>query len=390
MSRPTELTVRIEKLVPNGFGIGFVDGVTVFVTLAAKGDLVRVREWERRKNLVFAEIVEIIEASPDRVTPQCVHVGVCGGCNFQHLSYEAQLAAKAGIIEDCMRRIGKFELESPIEVVASPKPFGYRSRVEWHLDPKERLFGYYKRSSHDVVDVERCPVLMDDLNDKLASLRSEMDWEVLEGSIPSIEASTASGDVSVFTDEILARTTEIFFNAAGETYRYDARTFFQGNPYLVDKLIEAAVGGAEGECALDLFCGVGLFTLPLARSFRRVIAVESNERSVEYVRRNAEAASLHNIEIEEDTVSHWVAESDGERAVDFVLLDPPRTGGDKAALERIVEFTPKHVSYVSCEPATLARDLRFLCDSGYKIEKMTALDLFPQTHHVETVVRLTV
>ena len=389
MSQPIEVTVRIEKLVPNGFGIGFVDGTTVFVSLAAKGDLVRVRQWERRKNIMFAEIVEIIEPSPDRIEPRCKYVGVCGGCDFQHLNYQAQLTAKAEIVLDCLRRIGKFDLQDPIHVIPSPNPFGYRSRVEWHLDPVTRRFGYFQRASHDVVDVETCPVLVDDLQNCLTEMRGETDWDVLIDSMPSIEAAAASGSVSVFTDEILAKTEELSFKAAGETLFYDARTFFQGNPFLIDDLIEAAIGDSEGTCALDLFCGVGLFTIPLARRFKSVIAVESNPNSVRFLRKNAEYAGLNNIEIDEDTVSHWMAECDGECEVDLVLLDPPRTGGDKLALERIVEFTPPKVSYVSCEPSSLARDLKFLCEAGYKIEKITALDLFPQTHHVETVVRLT-
>lgn len=390
MSQLIEVTVRIEKLVPNGFGIGFVDGTTVFVSLAAKGDLLRVRQWERRKNIMFAEIVEILEPSPDRVEPPCKHVGVCGGCDFQHLNYQAQLTAKAEIVLDCLRRIGKFDLQDPIHVIPSPNPFGYRSRVEWHLDPKTRHFGYFQRASHDVVDVETCPVLLSSLQEQMTQMRSQVEWDMLLDTMPSIEAASSSGKVSVFTDEILAPTNEIEFKAAGETYYYDARTFFQGNPFLIDQLIEAAIGGAEGNCALDLFCGVGLFTLPLARKFKSVIAVESNPRSVQFLKKNAERAGITNIEIDEDTVSHWMAECDGDCEVDLVLLDPPRTGGDKLALERIVEFTPPRVSYVSCEPSTLARDLKFLCDAGYKIEKITALDLFPQTHHVETVVRLTV
>lgn len=390
MSQQEEFTVRIEKLVPNGFGIGFVDGKTIFVTLAATGDLLRVRQWEKRKNVIFAEIVEILEPSPDRVAPRCKHVGVCGGCNFQHLSYEAQLAAKAAIVEDCLRRIGKIELEVPVKIIGSPNPFGYRSRVEWHLDPTRRRFGYFKRSSHDVVDVEECPVLMDELQAKLTSLRSEVEWDMLLDSTPSIEASAVPGDVSLFSDEVLSPTSEISFKTSHDTYFYDARTFFQGNLSLIEPLIEAAVGGAEGECALDLFCGVGLFTLPLARRFKNVIAVESNQRSIQFLTKNAERAGLSNIDIDEDTVSHWMSECDGNCKVDFVLLDPPRTGGDKLALERIIEFTPRQVSYVSCEPSTLARDLKFLCEAGYKIQEITALDLFPQTHHVETVVRLQV
>lgn len=385
-----DFTVRIEKIVPNGFGLAYHEGMTVFVSLAVKGDLLRVREKEHKGKLIFAEIVEVLEPSPERVSPACKYFGECGGCNMQQMSYGAQLSAKAAIVEDCMRRIGKFNLDGPIEIVASPRDLGYRARVEWHLDVDKRAFGYFQRYSHDVIDVESCPVLVEDLQKEMARLRAETKWDQFMSSVPGIEAAAVGREVSIFSDELVEPTHELLFATASEKYSYDARTFFQGNPFLVESLVDEAVKGSSGSLALDLFCGVGLFTLPLARHFEKVIAVEGNERSAEFAKRNAEAASLTNIEIEQSSVTHWLASAGDRRPPDFVLLDPPRSGGDKAVLGKIVELTPKEISYVSCDPSTLARDLRFLCDAGYTMKSIKAFDLFPQTHHVETVVRLKV
>lgn len=385
-----EFKTRIEKIVPNGYGLGFSEGSTIFVSLAVKGDLLLVREKERKGKIIFAEIVEILEASPDRVSPSCKYFGECGGCNMQQMSYEAQLTAKAAIVEDCLKRIGRLELENPVEICGSPRDLGYRTRAEWHLDVDKKLMGYFRRGSHEVIDIDACPILVEDLQEELVSLRGAIVWNQFSTRMTSVEAAAAEGEVSVFSNELMEPTETVTFSSRHDKYQYDARTFFQGNPYLIDTLIDEAVGGASGKLALDLFCGVGLFTLPLARQFEKVIAVEGHERSTELAFHNAQLARLGNIVVETASVTHWMAHPPGRLTPDFVLVDPPRNGCDKALLEKIVEMVPKEISYVSCDPSTLARDLRFLCDAGYKIVSIKAFDLFPQTHHVETVVRLKV
>ncbi len=183
------------------------------------------------------------------------------------------------------------------------------------------------------------------------------------------------------------QTSEVTISAAGETYTFSAETFFQGNRFLVESLVEAALGDSTGETALDLFCGVGLFTVPLARRFKQVIGVESNDKAVDFAEKNAARIDATNVRFVRQGVHKFLAEHRLEKT-DFVLIDPPRVGAEKGTIKDIVRLKPKQVSYVSCEPAILARDLRTLVDGGYQIESITALDLFPQTHHVETVVRL--
>jgi 23S rRNA (uracil1939-C5)-methyltransferase len=203
-----------------------------------------------------------------------------------------------------------------------------------------------------------------------------------------IEAASGDGDqVSVYAAELIEPTAEIAFTAHGETYAFSARSFFQGNQYLIGDLIDAALGDATGETALDLYCGVGVFALPMARRFRHVIGVEGNHAAIDFAKQNAQRAGLENVRFVCLGVGEFLSGHDLANT-DFVLLDPPRSGTEKFAIRDIARLKPKQIAYVSCEPSILARDLRTLLDGGYAINAITALDLFPQTHHVETVVRL--
>jgi len=383
------LDVLIEKIVPNGFGLAFAENLTIFVALAAKGDKLRIRIKEKKGKVAFAEIVEILEPSADRVVPECIYFGRCGGCDFQQLNYLAQLEAKVGIVRDCLTRIGKINYEKEIEIIGSPKPYGYRARAQWHVDKRGKKLGYFKRNSHEIIDVETCPILTVELQKTLTDLRENIDVEGFWSNISEIEATNAGEQISVYSSEIVEPTREVAFSVFGEKYFYDAQSFFQGNPFLIEQLIETAIAGAGSENALDLYCGVGLFTLPLARRFRKVTGVEGNERAVEFANRNVENARLENAHIFAEDVGDWLTENINDlQQIDFILLDPPRSGTEKETIENILRIKPKEISYVSCEPSTLARDLRVLCESAYRIESITAVDLFPQTHHVETVVRL--
>lgn len=385
-----ELEIKIERIVPRGFGIGFGKKLTVFVPLAAARDVVRVALNQVKGKLAFADIVEVLRPSPDRVTPPCPYFGSCGGCDFQQMNYQTQLDAKAGIVRDALHRIGKIDYEGEIALVGSPRPFGYRSRAQWHIDTKAKKIGYFKRGSHDVIDIERCPILVPELEKTLQELRDTIEWDTFWDARLEIEAASGDGGrVSIYGSELIEPTEEISFTAGGEKYFYSARSFFQGNGLLVEKLVETAVGDTKGARALDLYCGVGLFTLPLARRFGEVVGVEANEGAVEMAGKNAAHAGLGNISFVGEGVDKYVA---GGRAggFDFILLDPPRAGADMETIRKLAQTRAASISYVSCDPSILARDLRTFLDAGYEITSLTALDLFPQTHHVETVARLSV
>ena len=382
------LEVRIEKIVPRGLGLAFAEGLTVFVSLAVARDVVSVRIRELKGKTAFAEIESVIEPSPERMTPPCPYFGTCGGCDFQQMNYPAQLAAKVGIIRDNLRRIGKIEYEQEIPIIPSPEQFGYRLRAQWHANPSSRQIGYYRRNSRDLVDIDHCMILRPELQDMLTGLRSSLPWEAFSSDKPQIDAAAGDdGQTSVFSPELPEPEREIDFTALGETFRFSARSFFQGNRFLIDKLVETALGDASGANALDLYCGVGLFTLPLARRFANVTGIEENDEANRFALKSAANAGLTNLEFHTENVRRYlgnVVESD----LDFVLLDPPRFGTEKEMMASLIRLRPKHVSYVSCDPSVLARDLKRFVENDFEILSITALDMFPQTHHVETVVHL--
>ncbi|PYS91592.1 MAG: hypothetical protein DMF62_02185 [Acidobacteria bacterium] len=382
------LKVRIERIVPRGLGIAFSDGLTVFVALAAEGDLVDVRLTEIKGKTAFAEIESVIEPSPDRVAPPCPYFGSCGGCDFQQMNYGAQLAAKVAMVRDCLHRIAKIEWTHEIPIIPSPLEFGYRLRAQWHVETASKKIGYYRRDSRDLVDIQKCLVLAPELNGELDALRRELPWDTFYSDKLQIDAALGSdASVSIYSSELAEVAGEIEIQAAGESFKLSAKSFFQGNRAMIDKLVETAIGDASGQRALDLYCGVGLFTLPLARRFDHVIGVEDSYDAVEFAKINSANAKLGNIEFRTESVRRFLSNV-VESGLDFVLLDPPRAGTEKDTIMNLIRLKPKHVSYVACEPSVLARDLKRFVEGGYEIDSITALDMFPQTHHIETVVHL--
>jgi 23S rRNA (uracil1939-C5)-methyltransferase len=406
---PEEFEVTVERILPGGVGLAHAEGRTVFVALAAVGDRLRVRVESVRGRVTFASILEVLQPSPTRVEPPCPYFGRCGGCDFQQLNYGAQLEAKVEIIRDCLRRVARVEPPAEIHITPSPSEWRYRSRARWQHDAVRNFLGYYERGSHRVCDVVECPVAAPEVQNRLTRLRESM----REGSLPSDapEFEAVAGDTGValapaVEPEDEREQTRLI---AGERYRFDAGCFFQINHALLEPLVREGLRDASGETeeddasqvsgenlnyvsgetALDLYAGVGLFTLPLARRFERVVAVEGNAASTAYARRNLSDAGLSNARVETAAVGAWLAHN-AERmgSVDFVLLDPPRAGAEPEAVRGIIALKPGHISYVSCDPATLARDLLALISAGYRLASVRAFDIFPQTHHVETIIHL--
>jgi len=375
--------VEIERILPGGMGLAHADGKTVFVSLAAPGDRVRVSVEREQGNVLFASIQEIITPSPVRIEPPCPYFGRCGGCDFQQLTYEAQLAAKSEMIRDCLHRIGRLEDLPDIVVVPSPDEWRYRMRAMWQIDQDERAIGYYERGSRRVCDVVDCAVLRQELQAKLEEVRAT-DWTEFPPELKHLDVVAGERSVSFAPPFANFETRELSLTIRGEVYRYNAESFFQINPSLLGPLIDFALGDVSGETALDLYSGVGLFTLPLSRQFQRVTAVEANPVAVRFARRNLQDTNARVIAA---GVADWFR-SAPVRDTDFVLLDPPRAGAESAVIKGILNLHPPQISYVSCDPATLARDLRKLIAGGYSINSIRGFDLFPQTHHVETVVRL--
>ena len=377
--------VEIERILPGGLGLAHAAGKTLFVSLAAPGDKVRVQVEREQGNVLFASIVEILTPSRVRVEPPCPYFGRCGGCDFQQLTYEAQLAAKAEIIADCLQRIARLDHVPEIEVEPSPSDWRYRVRATWQIDREKQTIGYYERGSRRVCDVVDCAVLMPELQQTLERVRAT-DWDEFPAELKHLDVVAGENGVSLSPEFAEFRTDELSLRVGNEVYRYNADSFFQINPALVGKMIDFALADAGGAAALDLYCGVGLFTLPLARRFEKVVGVEANSAAVRFAKRNLQDAGLANARVINAGVADWMRR--GSQAVDLVLLDPPRAGAESVVIKGILNLRPERISYVSCDPATLARDLKKLLAGGYVIDALRGFDLFPQTHHVETVVLL--
>jgi 23S rRNA (uracil1939-C5)-methyltransferase len=393
----SEVETVIERIVPGGFGLGYAAGRTLFVSRAAPGDRLLVRLDREHGRVGHASIVAILEPGPDRIEEPFPLLAQCG-VDFQHLTYDAQLAAKSAMIVDSLRRIGGIELAAPPQVAPSGAVWGYRARAEWRHDPTQPALGYLQSGSRHVVDLPQDPLVVPALAARYERLRAMM----AEGRLPdwATELRAAAGDdgVSLAPPLELPQPQPVHATVAGERYAYDADCFFQVNPFVLDGLIAEALrftpepgslAAPQSRLALDLYCGVGLFTVPLARHFQRVIGVEGQPRAAEFAARNLASAGLTHARIETASIERWLEgafRSYGRTP--FVLLDPPRSGLPPLGLRALPRLRPACISYVSCDPATLARDLKGLLGAGYTLDSVAAFDMFPQTHHVELVAHL--
>ena len=394
MTAPPEqepIEVTIDRIVGDGKGIGFHEGQTVFIPETAPGDRIKARVRSHRGKVIQAEILEILEWSPQRVEAPCPYFYACGGCDFQQFSYDDQLATKVTMIQDSLRRIGKLDPVPDIPMTPSPNPLEYRSRAEWQLDQRERKVGYFASGTHNVVDVEFCPILTPNLNTLLTTLREDFAAHMV--SREAYEYRGVEGDVGLTLEPTGASRSQLVMRTiGGHLYRYNAETFFQSNVPVTERLLErvleiADVATDDPGLAIDLYCGVGLFTKPMADRFDRVIGVESDKTTTNFAVENTDASEEgSNVRIITAPVEQWIAEDRSPLGkISLLVFDPPRSGAGTNVVEGMVRLNPTHIAAVSCDPATFARDIRGLLDGGYELVSIDAFDMFPQTHHVELV-----
>jgi 23S rRNA (uracil1939-C5)-methyltransferase len=425
------MEVRIEKLVYGGDGLAHHDGHTVFVPLVLPGELVQIESSARKKKFIRGRLERVVEPSAERVSPPCPHYGHCGGCQYQHMPYEAQLGYKAKILRETLGRIGRIQWTGAIETQASP-PFGYRNRAQWKLRVNQEGsagsagIGYFEMGSTKLCAVAECTILSPRLADTFSHLRDLVVQGKVLPAIDEIEAFADSSDekillnltserLTVSPESIAAALREsvpnvesiliqdrrgdklhldgpgyLTYTVDGAPYRVGHLSFFQVNRFLIDPLVKAVAGEKRGQLALDLYAGVGLFTVALTRQFERVIGVESNPAAAKDLENNVKQSggaspSSRNVTAE-GFLSRW------RETPDLVVIDPPRAGVETEALAHLKKILPARIHYVSCDPATLARDLAQLIgtnsDGAYDIESMKLFDIFPQTYHMEVLVRL--
>ncbi len=418
--------VKIEKLVYGGEGLGHYEGHTVFVPFVLPDELVDVRPVDSKKKFVRGRVQQVLTPSPERAAPLCPHFSVCGGCHYQHIPYEAQLRYKAEILRETLGRIGRVNWEGTIGAHASPA-FGYRNRAQWKVRPGgdgvAAAVGYHQAASSALCAVEQCPILSPRLASALEALSAMAAQAKLPATLREVEVFADAADVKLLVNAGFERFNSapgaladilrdalpgaetillheasrdrfelfgpgfIHYDAGGMRYRVGHLSFFQVNRFVVDEMIRAVVGEARGGLALDLFAGVGLFALPLARQFERVVGVESNPAAARDFQANIEHGApnaQHFNAPAESFLAEW------KETPDLVVLDPPRAGVPALALTRLAALAPPQITYLSCDPSTLARDLATLTGdtSGYAIREVHLIDVFPQTYHIESLVRL--
>jgi 23S rRNA (uracil1939-C5)-methyltransferase len=424
------MKLRIEKAIYGGAGLGRDEGKAFFVPFTLPGEVVEANIIEDRGSYANAELDSVLEASPERAATPCVYFGECGGCHYQHASYAAQIEMKVQILRESLERAHLADIPAIFGVQG--EALGYRNRIRLHVDRASSMLCYKRRGSHENLAVRECPIAAPVLQEALAAAqlnagqwqlgehfseaefftngdqnevlltlwsgRTKSDasgdlkrlWPQLVGAIPQIKgAAVLSSSRGKAQGARLAQAGEqaLTYKAGGEEYRVGLGSFFQVNRFLIDPLVELVVMDRSGEVAWDLYAGVGLFARALAGRFKRVVAVEAAASSVRDLRENL-ASGAHRLAAASTLEFLRKARSDGQRRPDFVVVDPPRAGLGKEITALLAEIRPAHITYVSCDPATLSRDLKSLLDSGYQLTKLHMVDLFPQTFHLESVAML--
>lgn len=435
---PDELLLSIEKLVYGGDGLAHADGSTVFVPYVLPGEQVRASIKARKKRLTWAKLVEVSSPSRERVKAPCPHFQTCGGCHYQHIDAAEQLRLKKEILRETLSRLGGISWDGPIQE-HSAEPYGYRNRAQWAVrEAKPRAIGYFLAESSLIVPIDHCPVLSPALTKTFEQLQNMTRSGVLPEHVLEIEAFADSKDEKIALNVAFQRFSKpaadiattlrgalpqieslllldqskdrfelsgpgyLVHEAAGFTFHVSHLSFFQVNRFLIEDLLRTMTSGAKGDLALDLYAGVGFFTLPLARNFKRVVAVDANLAATRDLYANAEIAGV-TITSYNEHAEEFLRKP--QERPDFVSLDPPRAGLGAEAAAKLAELGSPEIVYLSCDPATLARDLAVLTGTSrkrtapvadadrpsanrYEVSEVHLFDLFPQTFHIETLIRL--
>ncbi len=420
----SSFTVRVEKMVYGGDGLAYHQGKPVFIPFVLPGEVLDVIPVQESRKLIRALPGNLQEPAAERIEPACPYFAHCGGCHYQHLTYAKQLELKVALLRETLRRLGGLDWQQELPVHASEPPWEYRNRIQLKLAPHPAIpgqlqVGYHRAGTHALVAVERCPISSPKLNELIAALNRLSRERLLPAGLRGAEAFVDERDHSLSlslraqrldfelpplcealrtaVDGLLSvefeetntgrRTTDglgwIYYNVGPHRLRVSHGSFFQVSRPLLPKLVARVIEGAEGQVALDLYAGVGVFARALREKFARVVAVESFPPTAADLAANL--FDLDDTEAHAATVEEYLQGSP-ERC-DVVVLDPPRTGLAGGVIPALLELAPPRIVYLSCDPATLARDLARLRPS-YGITSLELLDLFPQTFHIETLARL--
>lgn len=407
--------VRFEKLVYGGECLGrLLDGRAVFVPYVLPGEFAEIELTEQKERFARGRLVKLLERSPERVDPPCPYFSVCGGCHYQHLGYAQQLELKKDLVRDQLERIGKLANLPEIEMTASPNPLSYRNQVQFHPTRAENAeaplhLGYKMASSDELLPIEKCFLIPDELNELLPqielepesgiarlAMRIDSDDEIMlvfEGE--SQEPPELVIDLPVSSTYLspegrslnMGGNDALVFRVLGKEFLVSPESFFQVNLPVAEEMVRHVLTLIEGQEKLEmleLYSGVGLFTRFLAPLASQLIAIESAPSACFDFAGNLE--EFEHISLYEGAVELILPELVEQiKPIDLVVLDPPRAGLNARARQALVDLAPKEIIYISCDPSTLARDLKHLSEAGYSLEGVHAFDMFPQTAHVETM-----
>ena len=388
----------MEKLVYGGEGLARVNGQVMLLPYVLPGERLTTSPQRAKEGLLRGKAQEILVPASQRVIPRCEYFGHCGGCHYQHADYAFQLGQKQAILRETLQRLGGTNFDPEIHVI-SGEPWHYRNRIQLHF--KNHETGFHRAGSHALCAIDHChissPVLVDVIR-KLQAAARQPQWPEF---LRSLEVFTNESDVQLNIMDsvrpVAARFFEwcatflpslasgaIVYPAAEHNFRISRGSFFQVNRFLTDALVAEVLRDSQGERAVDLYAGVGLFTLPLAQRFRNVEAVERGgpaHRDLEW-NANQSGTSIQPVKASAEEFLRGLTDTP-----DLIVADPPRAGLGKDATAELLRLKAPHLTVVSCDPATLARDLKKLLER-YRIERLTLVDLFPQTYHFEVVAHL--
>jgi 23S rRNA (uracil1939-C5)-methyltransferase len=400
--------ITLEKLTYGGEAMGRLpDGRAVFVPFGLPGENVRVRLVQDKQSFARGELLEVLTASSERIDPKCKHFGKCGGCHYQNLPYEKQLQAKTEILRDQLQRIGKI-VDPPIKLmIASPLEWNYRNHMQFHLTAEGKI-GFVNSKGNSTLPIEECHLPEIEINTFWPQLQfeSNKDFErvsvragrndelmvVLESEkleTPEIEIEADVSVVHLFDEHsvVIAGRDHLIINILEKDFRVSAPSFFQVNTKMAEKMVEhllAKLPVTSESVLLDVYCGVGLFSKFFVPKCKLVIGIESSESACEDFAVNLD--EFDNVELYEGTAEEVLPGLAGRLdSSTYMIVDPPRAGIEKYALDAIITIKPQIIAYVSCDPSTLARDAARLINGGYRLVEVSPFDLFPQTYHIESI-----
>ena len=392
-----EVELTIDDLTNLGVGVGRVDGWVVMVPFVIPGERVRVRIFANRKTFSEGDLVRVIDASPDRVGPKCQLYETCGGCQYQHMSYPAQLAHKRSHVADVMQRLG--EIDHPVEAAhGSPVDYGYRSKLTPHWNRGARSgpigdIGFLRYGSRrSLIDVPQCPIATHGINTTLPHARERVRHPKTAREKKVLKQKGGTLLLRDVAEGVVTEHEKVVTERVGEkVFQFKAGDFFQNNPFILPELVAYVASEAKTphtRYLIDAYCGVGLFGSSLAGDFEQIAGVEASESAGLWAQGNARINFVENARFMVGAAEAIFEGLTFPSEVTAMIIDPPRKGCDVGFLEQLFAYGPARLVYVSCDPATQARDLKAMCAEGYRVERVKPFDLFPQTRHIENVVTL--